>query len=315
MQKHFTIATFNLFNFIEPPQAFYAFDNIYSNIEWRKKCDWTTNQLNTVNADIIGFQEVFSPRPLEQICRGCELIHFATVDRPSVESDYINIKPVVAFASKYPIVQCQGLVVDNATRQALGLSTTFQYSRMPIHALVEVPIFGLTDIIIVHLKSQRPVDSDTDGNGYSRYSNELIGSIKSSQQRNEEALALRYQLRKIRSKFLRPIILMGDMNQTLINPSIQCLVEPKLNTLTHIEKEKLFLSDSWQFSSSQTQRVPSYYYGEQGSILDYILLSQEFSTLSIQHKTFDKHLVEPNYHEDSMSSDHGIVVTEINAFN
>lgn len=55
------IATINLFNFIEPPLAFYDFENIYSHGQWQKKCQWFGELLNQYHPDIVGFQEVFSP--------------------------------------------------------------------------------------------------------------------------------------------------------------------------------------------------------------------------------------------------------------
>lgn len=239
-------------------------------------------------------------------------MNFTTVEQPHVESDYVHFKPVTGLASKHPIVQSKGLTIDKQTRHALGLPATFNYSRMPLHAVIKTPTLGTIDVVVVHLKSQRPMDVENPENHYSRYSDEFIGSLKSSQQRNEEAMALRHQLRQIKSQFDRPMILMGDMNQNLTSPSIQCLVEPLLKEHTQVEKNKLYLSDSWQLSSPTSIRTPSHYYGDQGNTLDYILLSQEFTSCLIQHKTLDKHLVQPNYDEDSMSSDHGIVVASIN---
>lgn len=32
-----TLATINLFNYLEPPNTFYQFDNIYTNEQWQKK--------------------------------------------------------------------------------------------------------------------------------------------------------------------------------------------------------------------------------------------------------------------------------------
>lgn len=312
MNRAFKVATFNLFNFIEPPNAFYEFDNIYTDSEWKKKCSWTANQLLSIQADLVGFQEIFSAQPLEKICLSSGLMNFVTVEQPHVESDYVYFKPVTGLASKHPILQSKGLMIDKQTRHALGLPSTFNYSRMPLHAVIKTPILGTIDVVVVHLKSQRPMDVENPENHYSRYSDEFIGSLKSSQQRNEEAMALRHQLRQMKSQFDRPVILMGDMNQNLRSPSIQCLVEPPLTKQTQIERKKLYLFDSWQQTSPISSRMPSHYYGEQGNILDYILLSQEFSSCSIQHKTLDKHLVQPNYDEDSMSSDHGIVVALIN---
>ena len=39
---HLKIATFNLLNYLEPPNAFYDFDRIYSAEQWQKKQRWIT---------------------------------------------------------------------------------------------------------------------------------------------------------------------------------------------------------------------------------------------------------------------------------
>ncbi|MDW2151106.1 endonuclease/exonuclease/phosphatase family protein, partial [Vibrio sp. 378] len=40
-----TFVTANLFNFVAPPNAYYDFENIYSQEQWRDKLAWTQNQL------------------------------------------------------------------------------------------------------------------------------------------------------------------------------------------------------------------------------------------------------------------------------
>ncbi|EGU60302.1 hypothetical protein VINI7043_11101 [Vibrio nigripulchritudo ATCC 27043] len=310
MTSSFTVATFNLFNFIEPPSAFYEFDNIYSRDEWQRKCDWTEKVLRETCADLIGFQEVFSAEALAHLCKRQGYSHFKTVDTPAVESDYVYFSPVTGLASKFPIHSCSGLRMDKHIQKALGFESSIRYSRMPLHATVRHPKLDLIDVVVVHLKSQRPMDVENEGTQYSRYTNDYIGSVLSSQQRNDEAMALRYQLRQIKALNKRPMILMGDMNQNIGSPSVQCLIEPQQN-FTDRGSQKLYLSDSWQIAKLDTPRQPSHYHGESGNVLDYILLSQEFSSAKIQHKTLDKHLVQPEYDEDSMSSDHGIVVALI----
>jgi mRNA deadenylase 3'-5' endonuclease subunit Ccr4 len=61
------IATFNLFNYLEPPNAYYEFERIYSAEQWQKKQRWLTEYLREYQPDIIGFQEVFSPESLKKL--------------------------------------------------------------------------------------------------------------------------------------------------------------------------------------------------------------------------------------------------------
>jgi len=54
----FTIASFNVKNLISPDQEYYRFQS-YTPEEYAWKEDWLAEQLTTMNADIIGFQEIF----------------------------------------------------------------------------------------------------------------------------------------------------------------------------------------------------------------------------------------------------------------
>lgn len=54
----FTIASFNVKNLIGPDQEYYRFES-YTPEEYAWKEDWLADQIVTMNADIVGFQEIF----------------------------------------------------------------------------------------------------------------------------------------------------------------------------------------------------------------------------------------------------------------
>lgn len=54
----FTIASFNVKNLIGPDQEYYKFQS-YTPEEYAWKEDWLADQIATMNADVIGFQEIF----------------------------------------------------------------------------------------------------------------------------------------------------------------------------------------------------------------------------------------------------------------
>ncbi|MEO1562308.1 MAG: alpha-1,4 polygalactosaminidase [Pseudomonadota bacterium] len=73
----FTIASFNVKNLIGPDQEYYPYES-YTPEEYAWKEDWMADQLLTMNADIVCFQEIFERSPLWQIVeetnrRGAEL--------------------------------------------------------------------------------------------------------------------------------------------------------------------------------------------------------------------------------------------------
>ena len=64
--SHFTIASFNVKNLIGPDQEYYKFQR-YTPEEYAWKVDWLSEQIQTLNADIIGFQEIFEESALRAV--------------------------------------------------------------------------------------------------------------------------------------------------------------------------------------------------------------------------------------------------------
>ena len=66
--KDFTIASFNVKNLIGAEQEYYRFEE-YTQEEHAWKEDWLADQLLTMNADIVGFQEIFERPALYNVIR------------------------------------------------------------------------------------------------------------------------------------------------------------------------------------------------------------------------------------------------------
>lgn len=64
----FTIASFNVKNLIGPDREYYRFQS-YTPEEYAWKQDWLADQLLTMDADIVGFQEIFEEAPLRDVIR------------------------------------------------------------------------------------------------------------------------------------------------------------------------------------------------------------------------------------------------------
>ena len=95
------VATFNLCNYLAPPDAFYDFENIYTQQQWDKKQAWIRAYLAEHQPDVIGFQEVFSVGSLQQLTKASGYPYFAVIDEPNVVDDFIYDSPVVAIASRF----------------------------------------------------------------------------------------------------------------------------------------------------------------------------------------------------------------------
>lgn len=330
------VATFNLCNYLEPPYAFYDFENIYSAEQWQKKQLWISDYLADHQPDVIGFQEVFSPESLQQLVKSQGYPYFAVIDEATLTDGYIYQSPVVAIASRYPIKSASPVRANPELAKAMGLSEGFQFSRHPLLATIDIPHFGLCDCYVVHFKSKRPTIDDTDDNEecvIKALTTEISGSWASSIQRGSEAALLLTAIIKRRSQSGNPILLMGDFNDNLQDGVLQHLLTKAVRGRSQATIDHLLipyrLKDSWAlFQVAQTchensdpfpqQRPYSHYFGSKGSVLDYILLSCEFDTeyqeslaeVSGYH-TYDRHLINPIFERDSQSTDHAIIMVSL----
>ncbi|MCA0937638.1 endonuclease/exonuclease/phosphatase family protein [Vibrio alginolyticus] len=306
-----TFVTANLFNFVAPPDAYYDFENIYSAEQWQGKLSWTQNQLEKLEPDIIGLQEVFSIEQTKLFFHGLGYPYFATVDTPHVEDDYIYSRPVVAIASRYPIEQIQPVTFDKESLAPFGVHEAPEFSRKPIYAQIIHPTLGHIAVYVSHLKSQRPADTDN-----SEDASPVIARWLSTQQRGWEAAMLRDSMQKQYKDKPMPTVLMGDMNQPITIDGVNRLLTEFLGD----NVTDLHLSDGWdlQVTPPLTDRPATHYHFSKGNVLDYILLSQEFdahSEVSIAEVTnyqiMDQHLINPSYERDKYASDHAFVALTV----
>ncbi|NTU37945.1 endonuclease/exonuclease/phosphatase family protein [Vibrio diabolicus] len=302
-----TFVTANLFNFVAPPDAYYDFENIYSLEQWQDKLAWTQRQVEKLEGDVIGLQEVFSIEKTQAFFSTIGYPYFATVDTPHVEDEYIYSSPVVAIASRFPIEKVQAVEFDLATLEPFGVNIAPEFSRKPIYAQVIHPVLGHIAVYVTHLKSQRPADSEQP-----ETSSTIIGRWLSTQQRGWEAAMLRVAMQKRYRKEPMPTVLMGDMNQPITPTSVNsALVSNAGDSVTELQ-----LKDGWSLQSDalKDERPATHYHFSTGNVLDYILLSQEFDTLSdisvaevVDYQVSNQHLINPIYDRDKNASDHAFV--------
>jgi endonuclease/exonuclease/phosphatase family metal-dependent hydrolase len=335
-----------LFNYLEPPNAFYDFERIYSAEQWQKKQKWVADYLAEHQPDIIGFQEVFSTESLKTLVTGQGYVYFAVVDQPRVIDDFIYQRPVVAIASRYPIVEVNAVKPNTELAESLGLANDFSFSRKVIRATIEVPHMGHCDCYVVHFKSKRSMlEVDERDKKHSAEKNiinnlkaQLAGGWGSTIQRGSEATLLMIDMIERREATAHPMILMGDFNNSLADGVLSHLLTNTLRFVSAIDRDaylaKYCLNDAWDlFQVAQTNdnyetklasqaekvtRTPTHYFGAGSSVLDYLLFSCEFDAsyhdslyqVSDYH-TYDRHLINPIFERDGESTDHGIVLVTL----
>jgi endonuclease/exonuclease/phosphatase family metal-dependent hydrolase len=343
------IATFNLFNYLEPPNAYYEFERIYSAEQWHKKQTWIAEYLREHQPDIIGFQEVFSAESLKALVLDQGYDYFSVVDQPHVIDGFIYKRPVVAIASRYPIVEVNAVTPNTELAQSIGLADNFSFSRKVLRATVEVPHIGNCDCYVVHFKSKRSMIEFDERNIKRSAEKTIIDSLKaqvagswgSSIQRGSEATLLMVDIIERRETTNNPMVLMGDFNNTLSDGVLSHLLTNTLRFVSAIDRDvylaQYCLSDSWDLfkaaltneslqvtdnidisQENKVTRNPTYYFGAGSSVLDYILLSCEFdasyhdSLYQVSaYDTYDRHLINPVFDRDGESTDHGIVLISL----
>ena len=340
------IATFNLFNYLEPPNAFYEFERIYSAQQWQKKQRWICEYLHEHQPDIIGFQEVFSVNSLEKLMHLQGYRFFAVVDQPQIIDDFIYKRPVVAIASRFPIIEVAAIKPNAELVQTIGLTQGFSFSRKVLRATVDIPHLGHCDCYVVHFKSKRSIIEVDELPNYDSAEKTVIENLKaeiagrwgSSIQRGSEAALLMVEIIARRETTNTPMILMGDFNNTITDGVLSHLLTNDLRFVSPLDREtylaKYCLNDAWDLfqkvlsnespdllhptKAPSTLRTPTHYYGGVGSVLDYLLLSCEFDAsyhdslyqLSDYH-TYDRHLINPSFERDGESTDHAIVLVTL----
>ncbi|MBY7956404.1 endonuclease/exonuclease/phosphatase family protein [Vibrio fluvialis] len=312
MQVRF--ATANLLNYLAPPNAFYEFNNIYEATQWQQKQRWLNHKLIELNADVIGFQEIFSADALREQMHDLGYPYFEVIDTPQVSDDYIYSSPVVGIASRYPLSDV--VAVD-------AQQPDFHFHRKPLRATVHHPALGHIDVYVVHFKSQRPMLNEPQSDDLmNAWQQELYGRWQSTMQRGQEAHLLHKAIVQRKQQSRHPVVLMGDFNQVLSSIEFSALRSThrfrQPDSFAPLMPYHLF--DSWElFSHTRDElRKPTHYTGASGQVLDYILLSSDFSREADYPVAFvcdfhveDQHLINPHFETDRYASDHALVAVTL----
>ena len=214
MQQEIRFATFNVCN-LAPPGA-----KLYDNLapltvdEYAAKVAWTAQQLDQLDADVIGLQEIFSQAALRDVLAHSRRYRDAVVAGVDPDPAAERLTPQVALVSRLPLAQPPRHYPAFPDGVALpaGSHDAERFARAPLHALVLLPDGRAVDVIVVHLKSKRPDYRNGDnGDDPTLYAQAHLRSLI---RRGTEAVALRALLTGMKRGGRRPCIVMGDFNDT-----------------------------------------------------------------------------------------------------
>jgi len=313
MQQEIRFATFNVFNLAPPGAKLY--DNLLPSTpeEYEAKLDWTARQIDLLDADVIGFQEIFSQAALREALartrRYRDAVHVGFDPDPGAE----RLTPSVALVSRLPLAAPgvahqqfpQGVAMPEGSRDGE------RFSRAVIHAAVVASPDCVIDVVVIHLKSKRPDyrngDSGEDPQLYA------LACLRSLVRRGTEAVALRVLLSQLAKDNRRPRVVLGDFNDTA-DAVTTTIVMGNGNVLG----ERLFDAYQLQQRQDHLRHVGfSIMHDSHYTTIDHILVSEEFNAALPNAIGEVVDVVYLNDHlvlELPEASDHGQVLARIRLF-
>jgi endonuclease/exonuclease/phosphatase family metal-dependent hydrolase len=273
MQQELRFATFNAFNLAPPGVKLY--DNLAPSTpeDYEAKLDWTARQIDRIDADVIGFQEIFSQDALRAALARTTRYRNATHIGFDPDPEALRLTPSVALVTRLPQAQPAAQLIDfpDGIHMPAGSRDAGRFTRAPLHVALQVTPDLVIDVVVVHLKSRRPDyrngDSGDDPQLYA------LACLRSLVRRGTEAAALRVLLADMARSQLRPRIVMGDFNDVAdsVTTGIVMGVGAPLG-------ERLF--DACQLQRHfDCQRDVAFSIVHDGrySTIDHVLVSEEFN--------------------------------------
>lgn len=316
----FKVGTFNLYNLALPNLTFHRYLQ-YQTHEYELKKTWVAQQLERMQADIVGFQELIHPEALLEtlnLAKGYEGINLII---PETEEN----KPRLALASKFPILDYQ-IFTDfpsQAHFNVQGVNIPFKKFSKPILSVrVALTKKIICTIFVVHLKSKAPI---MPGNCDPRDPAERArGQARALILRAAEATALRIILIETLKGTNDPVIMMGDVNDGGLAVTSQIITgdPPRKNERREYKKEAwdvlLYSVKDIQERQSHGNFYYTHIHNGHYQSLDHILVSQEWIARNPKRlgrvkyvSVFNDHLIDDTLCDDELpcwQSDHGQVV-------
>lgn len=308
------IATFNLFQFCSPEFSFYTKKEKFKKEDWEEKKNWIKEQLQKMDCDIVGFQEVFSQEELKELVLECGFKEFVVSSKPKLdEKNRVFKTTTVALASKFQIKEIK----------KVSKNENLTFAREPIKATISLKNDLDINVYVAHLKSNRLNEFEykfTKDSTLEEKKSKLDIALKNNyslslKQRLNEAKALHFDIKKQ----ILPSILLCDLNDREFSITIDSLTNKRFYK-NELKKDDFILFDSYDIAPKKVynphpefkglKRVPTSYFVGHGNTLDFIFVSKDLKNSVKNHKVFDEHL-QKNRNGTLKQSDHAQVVCEL----
>lgn len=321
MQQELRFATFNVCNLALPGVTFYADQPPYSEAEYEAKTRWIAQQLDRLDADVIGLQEIFSQAALKDVLARTQ--HYRDAHQIGIDPDpqAEKLTPSVALISRLPVIPGAGVITelpDNLNIPIPGAAHPMhRFTRPVLHAQIQVSPTLVIDTYVCHLKSKLP--EYLPGTDHPAASFDLSGMamLRSLIRRGTDALGLRTLLTRRMRETRRPIVVMGDFNDVADAVSTRMVMGLGRYDASREETVDDRLFESYRIQSHRDPlRDVGYTHMHDGSYetIDHILVSADFNPElpgAIGEVLEVRYLNDHMIFKQAQASDHGIVLARI----
>ena len=330
--RRFSVATFNLYNLQLPGKAMNRNQTPWTEAEFASKRGWTARVLRQLDADIVGFQELWHADALEQMLvesgldQTYDLLATPAVGTKITCAAIVRrglLNGVPNWISEFPDNVRLESDNDPLDPQAPHISVTLdRFSRPVLNFQVALrDDQPPTEVFVAHLKSKLPAALYNeswyrdDVDAYKPHATALGAGI-STIRRTAEAVALRMLLTGIMKGTTTPVLVLGDLNDGQHSNTINILTEQPGylvgGSLGGVDNG-LYTAQTLQEYRDSRDVYYTHVHQDLRESLDHVLLSEQFYDNSRRRLwLFDGLVINNDHlnyddHKAVGSGDHGVV--------
>lgn len=320
MPQEISFASFNVLNLGLPGARLYDNLDPYTAEQYEAKTAWIAQQMDRLDADIIGFQEIFSQAALKDVLAKTQKYRQARHAGFEPDPAAAHLTPSVALVSRLPLASEALAYPDFPDNLSVPQNETrrhdaHRFTRPVLHAKILLSAELHMHVLVVHLKSKRP--DFLEGEVESNPVHLGAASLRSLIRRGTEALGLRFLLTGLIRTDRMPVVLMGDFNDVIGAASTQLVMNAPRGDRNGFD-EQFF--DSYRLQTAGLpERNIGYTTVHKGrhETIDHILVSEQFNPASRYAVGEVREVIYLNDHlalPVPEASDHGQVRARIRLF-
>jgi len=326
----FSVATFNLYNLQLPGTAMNPGQKLWTDEEFAQKVDWIARQLDVLDADVVGLQELWSREAMERVLAAPALSgKYDLLAEPATGNKIVcgalARKGLLRGTPRWVKTFPPELRLESSGNdpQTPDVRVTIPHFSRPVLnfqvALREQP--PLTEVFVAHLKSKLPERVynepwfEADEAVFKPHARAL-GAALATIRRTAEATALRILLTSAMKGTVAPVLVLGDLNDGQHSNTINILTEQPRYLVGESRggvDTGLYTAQTLQEYRDTRDVYYTHVHNDLRESLDHVLVSEQFYDNSRRRLwLFDgltitnDHLDDEN-HRETGTGDHGVV--------